>query len=494
MKTGIYILMTMLGIVFSGCNNWLDVRPETEQKEEDQFASYKGFRDALTGCYMELGSTDIYGERLTMSNIESLANLWQTSSSASGNRLQDYYLSIHDYTNDNARTAMQAVWSNLFNVITQTNMIIKHARENEGAFPDEATRSIILGEALAIRAYCQFDVLRLFGQLPQNATIQVNLPYSKITAFDERPDYLSFDAYVQELDNDLQEAEELLKDNDPIFAYSFDDLNDTGDLLDDDFMYYRQFRLNYWAVKGLQARMNLYLGRKDKAYEAAIAIVNGEDVDGNPVRSLSGTSDIVENGYKACPNECLFMLSKPDVKTVASFLVGGGDGQVRTDNLYITLEQLNELYEGQDIESHNRYRYVWNKSLMDTYDNAVAATLKYWFSDDAANQMLNLQVIPMIRMSEVYLIAIETTTDLKEANKLYADYMLSHDVVVGDAFVSLEEIPAAMIEEYRREFYGEGQMFYMYKRNNAETILWNPEQMSEEDYVLWECVSTEFNA
>ena len=44
--------IALLGWSAVSCNDWLDVRPDTEQKEEDQFSTYKGFRDALTGCYM----------------------------------------------------------------------------------------------------------------------------------------------------------------------------------------------------------------------------------------------------------------------------------------------------------------------------------------------------------------------------------------------------------------------------------------------------------
>ena len=51
--------IALLGWSAVSCNDWLDVRPDTEQKEEDQFSTYKGFRDALTGCYMALANEDV---------------------------------------------------------------------------------------------------------------------------------------------------------------------------------------------------------------------------------------------------------------------------------------------------------------------------------------------------------------------------------------------------------------------------------------------------
>ncbi len=494
----LYLVFGMaLIFCLSGCNDWLDVRQETEQKEEEQFATYKGFCDALTGCYMTLGEKAVYGEKLTMSNIESLANLWNPFTTDPGTeRSADYYLSLHDYESDAAREAMQSVWSKLFNVIVQANVIIKHVEENKDVFDSEAARSVILGEAYAIRAYCQLDVLRLFGQVPQKATIQVRLPYSETTAFDEKPTYYAFEDYVSKLKYDLNQAESLLKDNDPIFEYTFSQLNfPTSNLLDDSYLYYRQARFNYWAVKALQARTYLYLGEKELAYGAAMAVISAKGSDGNPVMTLSGASDIVGQGYKACPNECLLYLSKYDIKSVANILIGGNDVRANSTRLYITATQLADLFKGQETDSHNRYRYVWNRNVKDAANKSCAAILKYYFADNASNQMLYYQIIPMLRMSEVYLIAIETTKNLVEANQLYADYMRDRDVVLNEnAFGSLDDVQGIIVDEYRREFFAEGQTFYMYKRLNIKDVLWYTKGLTEQDYVLWKCVSTEFNA
>ena len=63
---------------------------------------------------------------------------------------------------------------------------------------------------------------------------------------------------------DLDKAEKLLKDNDPIFGYTFEELNAPSSVeIEDTYMCYRQSRLNYWAVKALQSRMYLYLGKAD---------------------------------------------------------------------------------------------------------------------------------------------------------------------------------------------------------------------------------------
>ena len=58
--------------------------------------------------------------------------------------------------------------------------------------------------------------------------------------------------------------------------------------------------------------------------------------------------------------------------------------------------------------------------------------------------------------------------------------MLAHSVVLNDAgFSGLSEVPGEMVNEYRREFYGEGQMFYTYNRTGATTILWGNGNVDE---------------
>ena len=48
MRKVLYLIL--LAFCIASCNDWLDVRPETEQKDHDQFSTVDGFFDALVGC------------------------------------------------------------------------------------------------------------------------------------------------------------------------------------------------------------------------------------------------------------------------------------------------------------------------------------------------------------------------------------------------------------------------------------------------------------
>ena len=143
-----------------------------------------------------------------------------------------------------------------------------------------------------------------------------------------------------------------------------------------------------------------------------------------------------------------------------------------------------ELYDGQNINSHNRYWNIWNREVEYGGNTYVATTKYYWNQDNVTSPMLHYQIIPMLRMSEVYLIALETTDVLDDANRLYQSYMQAHSVSDMADFATLEEVKPFIIGEYRREFIAEGQMFYTYKRTATLDMMWCDDPMEEQDYIL----------
>lgn len=495
----IYIcVLAVMSLLCSSCNDWLDVQPETEVPADKMFDNYKGFKDALTGCYISMVDRSAYGEKLTMTSIECLADQWKIGTDKT--LTADYYLGLHDYEQTNAKDTLKSIYAKVYNVILQSNMIIKNVAEKGNSITDPVARAVVEAEAYGLRAYCHLDILRLFGQVP-GGTIKVSLPYSETTTIDEMPAYYDFDAFVKKIEADLSKAESLLKDNDPVFKYTFEDLNNVGSsdskvTLDDTYLAYRQFRMNYWAVKALQARLYLYIGENQKAHDIAMEIINAKGADGQPVMVLSGSQDI-KKGYNACPSECLFALSCYKLIDYSIKLLGGS-GSITEDEQYtITEAMLKILFKGQNTSSHNRFTSVWAKTSTSQGTSRPSVKKYFYKKDDStikSNILTNkLRIIPMIRMSEIYLIAIETTTNLGEANSLYKTYMESHDVqITGDTFSSLQDVKNEMQNEYCREFFAEGQIFYTYKRFKAAKMLLGTGDVSENDYIV-PLPDTEYN-
>lgn len=466
----------------SSCSEWLDVKPLTEEREKDLFTTYQGFKDALSGCYSDLAGANLYGERLTMADIENLACLWaepdQTGLPA------QYYLWHHQYDNTYSEAALKSIYGGLYNVVAQANKIIEHVGTDGSAIKSTDARNVIEGEAYALRAFCQMDVLRLFGQMPQGAVKQVSLPYALKAGINDIAAYYSYSDYVKLLEQDLDHAEQLLAQSD----------NDA--LEDDDFFQYRQFRLNYQAVRALKARLYLYTGQTEKVHQLAMDIIE------NSGKSLSGLTDI-PNGYYTLPGETLFGLSNRSLADYAHSLLGG-DNSIQVDRssmLYVDEMSLDwMIYWGVNTASDNRYLYTWNHNTVDAMGNRYPTLRKYYYdtnayssASDLSTLLTKIQVMPIIRLSEIYLIAMETTTDLNEANQLWKIYMASHNVNVTDDFYSLGEVQYNIVDEYRREFFGEGVMFYVYKRLGTSDMMFSPSAMTENEYVL-PVPTTEYDA
>ena len=89
----------------------------------------------------------------------------------------------------------------------------------------------------------------------------------------------------------------------------------------------------------------------------------------------------------------------------------------------------------------------------------------------------------MIRLSEMYYILAECATTPENA----ADFLNKVREVRGvDQVVCTENNVLEEIEkEYRKDFYGEGQLFYFYKRHGYTTFLHCPiENMTESNYMF----------
>ena len=163
----IYAIGWVLLLIVSGCSDWLSVSPRTEKPTEQLFETQNGFRDALTGAYIEMMSDKSYGEYLTMSKIEYLVDFWDPDA-------------ILEYVD------------------------LRQAIFDPGAY--EAVK----GECLALRAMCHLDILRLFGPVPAEATSVPILPYVE-TVTKELHRHVNFDGYKARLIADLENAEGLLK-------------------------------------------------------------------------------------------------------------------------------------------------------------------------------------------------------------------------------------------------------------------------------------------
>lgn len=477
MKKNIIILLSVLaGLALASCSDFLDVRPKTEVPRDVMFSKESGFEDALNGCYIKMNANNLYGKFLTLSGVDFLARYYDKASSGT----MEYALTEFDYENEYVKSQISGTYSGFYNAILQANDIIQHidTEKAKNAVKSEKKRNLIKGEALAMRAYLHFDILRLFGQMPQNATITVQLPYSKITGTESRPMY-DFDGYVAELMKDINDAEALLAE-DPCITHNLN--THVHEDEDDDFFHYRKFRFNYFALKALQARVHLYLGNRSEAYNAAMSIIDATNADGSRYFQLAGDNDFMLSNF-ALPSETIMGLNNSALESNANVTLFKNDAQ--TFPMLFSKDRRDMMFS-YDTGSNNRYSRWWGEisNITGTANPYYKKYVQDEGSSSDADKLNNRWMVPLFRLSEMYLIAIESTNNLAEANAMYTEYMLARNVQVANQFSNLNEIQAKTVAEMRIEFMAEGQMFYTYKRTGATDMFFDHKTISEENYIV----------
>lgn len=432
----------------------LVVKPRDIIKEDELFSTEQGFKEALVGCYIALAKSTLYGQQLSFTDLEYMAQHWEYNENQMTKATS---LKLFNYNDLSVKASFTNIYAGLYNVISNVNQILNYIDAKGDAISAIAVRKVIQGEAYAIRAMCHLDILRLFGQMPKNPTEKISLPYNDVVTLNIK--YYTYNDFVAKIESDLIQAEALLKDNDPLFNYTFDQL-DSQDVIDNTFFAYRQYRLNYWAVKGLMARLYLYTENSSKAYNAAISIINGKGADGNSLLTLGNFN-----------KEWLMGLSINNFNDLTN-IIWQGSSQAY-NQVWLSESKLNRLFSGNHTD--RRYSEMWG--LESVNQGQAAAFKKYNYSSSF------YQGIPIIRLSEIYLIAIESASTMNEANRLYKEYMQSKNILAND-IDSKDSLQEALIDEYRREFWGEGQMFYTYKRLGAVSMLWREGTITESNYII----------
>lgn len=477
MKNRVYFYTLSLFLILTtiSCGDWLDVKPKTRLDREEIFSNELGFKDALTGCYIKLKGRNIYGQNLTITTLEYLAQNW----SVKDEKTMEDYLSNFDYKATEVANTFKSVYADMYNVLVQVNDILYYMEKNKHVFGRTSTYNIIKGEALGIRAYLHFDLLRIFGQLPQGGIVKAPLPYLDRVSV-ETPSYLDYNQYIGRIEADLNAAEILLKESDPILFHPINKLNNPSFIepkLEDEYFICRRFRINYYAIKATQARFYLYTGNPTKANSAAMVVINAKAEKDNTIQfKFDGANAFAEFNY-ALPQENIFCLNDINLNKFS------------LDNFktkILVSQDKNKIIESFDEEhtTNNRFNGFW-KDITAGVDQYF--TIKKYDQLDSdvgvgVQQTFSRQLIPMIRLSEMYLIAMETM-NYAEAQPLFDTYRRDRNLqskeLLNNEFM-LQEI----VKEYRREFIGEGLMFYTYKRLNAPTMLWRNYPIVENNYIV----------
>ncbi len=432
----LYIACITSALCLTSCSGWFDVSPKTDIKAEELFETEEGFQSALAGIYITMTDNDSYGRDLTFGLPDQLAQLYDMIPDGTLDRESVYNYS-EQTTGYDTKSRLANIWLKQYNLIANANNLLKWLDKNgERVITNPETREMMYGEAYALRAFLHFDLLRGWGptSYPEHKT-EKSIPYRTVADNSKQP-LLAASEVVEKIEADLQRAEEYLSYEKGTTLASNE----------------RRFRLNYYAVKAIEARVYAYAGEASKAVTAANEVIS------NCGLSLQSSN----SNDPALFDETLFGVNKYKMEDyITSYFT---DADKMTTQYYTGETAFKSIFEVSDINGSGDMRTKRAAAFVVYTDLKRVISRKYLKNDNS--------VIPIIRLPEMYYILCEASSLDNAAqyiNTVRTRRGISQTSAYG-TFTSDEARTEALDKEYRKEFYAEGQYWYFLKRHNITSL------------------------
>lgn len=438
-----YILLSIFVMLLTAtsCEDFLNITPDGQAKRDELLKTQQGIEDAMYGVYSQMRSQSLYGQELYFSTLEILSQTMWCNGSTGVTAMSEY-----DWEHSSVKGIFDGVWTAMYKNISNVNSILNSPLvENATVYP----YTIYRGEALGVRAFMHFDLVRLFAEQYTVNPDATGIPYATDFSL-KTPDFESLQQNYEHILKDLHEAELLLADED---KYE----NDGNFMLD------RQIHFNLRAVQATLARVYLTMGDKVNAAYYALAVIN----DGK--YTLKEKTEVI--------NDLAGVLSTKEAifGIYYSGFYGNVNGKLQQMISYYSLDLRSDfmsLYEKD--ASGSDYRVMAYFSESGTGSGSKYRLCKftdiYELNNNASNRPAELILgINMIRVPEMYYIAAEA---LLESN--YDKALLLYNTVRehrGLEALTDKKLTVELINDERyKEMIGEGQTYFNMKRQNLSIL------------------------
>lgn len=455
MKKILYTMILACVALLASCDSWLEVKPYDKISEDELLKSEEGYQKMLNGIYIDLNSEALYGKSLSVEMIEVMGGAYAIGSETSvwGNYKD---LDSYKYGTDYWRDRMDQTWNKAYALILNCNKILENIDANQHLFSN-GNYYVVKGEAMALRAMLHFDMLRLFGPVYSKDSDKSAIPYYTKQTNTPEP-LLSAQDVASNVVADLEEARTLLA-NDPVKT--------EGTLMSgsisgtSNFMRYRALRLNYYAVEALLARAYMYMGDKANAFKYATDVIKTADNGTFPFVDKNLVVGSPEDPDRIFSSEVLFALTNTSRGNIFKNYFDPSrlpNYVFRMDNGLMTKIVYGGAVKTGGYQDDYRYRANWVATGSNSYF--------YKYKDMVANGSIQNTMIPMIRLGEMFLIAAESQSANLANGVQYVNALRRNRGVANLQTLT----PDLLKYEYIRELYGEGQLFYLYKRLYSDII------------------------
>ncbi|SDD88176.1 SusD family protein [Pricia antarctica] len=435
MKTFIKSILISGLIVLQGCSkDLLEQRPDHVISENLVLNSVEKLDKLLTGTYNEI-SRNTYLGRILYKRAAVKGTDFRFVETTYNPR--DYELIAYKYEeSSNNNGSCEDLWIQSFKAINNLDLIINNIEAAEG---NAAEKQKILGEALGLRGMIYFDLARTFTYpwLKAGAASQ-GLPL-KLSSEEIVTERSSLGVTYDQIILDMQSSLDMLEEN------SWDQGS-------------TQY-LTKTGVKALLARVYLYKEDWENALKYAKEVISARGVE-----NLMGVDSY---GFEDYNSESLFELSITTQNSLGSNGLGaqfdfknGGQGDIIATQTFV---ELLGAYEGDPRAA----------LLEEDKEGTNAAFIKYVNRSDGGG--LSAHNIPVIRLSEMYLIASEAAAngagggDSEATN--YLNILIGKrttNFLANQAIETGEALKERIAEERRRELALEGHGVYDYIRRGKD--------------------------
>lgn len=441
-----FIITLACSLTLVACEDFLNITPEGQIKRDELLSTAEGIEDALYGTYAQLRDLSLYGQNLSFHTTEVLAQTFYCKDNPTVTSLAEY-----DYANTNVKGVFEGIWTQMYENISNVNSILD-APLVSGA--TEFPYTIYRGEALGLRAFMHFDLVRLFAEQYTLNPKADGIPYA--TEFSlKTPEFESLQKNYEHILADLLEAERLLADEETYQGKSF-------------FMTDRQIHCNLYAIQALLSRVYLTMGDKAKAAEYARKVI-----EHSPYKLNSKTDIAGDLAGVFSEKETLFGIYYAEwygtINDMLQSYIDFTSLQLRGDieNIY-NRELVGDDYRtNTDVYFHSMDRGLRLCKLTDIYELA---------GEPSKRPEELIQGINLIRMPEMYYIMAEALLETKpDSATWYFDRVLeSRGLTPLTTRIPEETVTQDRINLERfKEYIGEGQTFFNLKRQNLNISTWD---------------------
>ncbi len=444
--------VAVLAVALSSCgNDWLDVSPSDGTDADGALVSTNGVTAARVGLYKALKGdrsfVDYYGQQMFVYGDVHAGDDYQYNNIGGSNRGSFYYLMTYNSASEFGSSNVP--WQSPYIVIGRANRIIEAV--DGGGISDASENAELLAqykaEALVMRALAHFDLVRIYGKPyteNQGASLGVPLVTTTLESSSKPARSTVKEVYDQVL-KDLNSAISL-----NALPAAIDDANPAG-------------YINKWGAKAILSRVYLNMG------DYANALSTAEEVINNPDGFRLWTRDEYVGAWgPSVINESEFLfrfnvsssVDNNDLVGIGNLQQVGGYAEMVATKSFV--ERLsadendirNDIFVDASASSQRTDVEVKTYGKNKVYLNKLRGV---------GGNSRTVPVVPVIRMSEVYLTAAEcafrTGDNAKAAeylNDIIKNRTTTESRLVTASTVTLDGI----LMERRKELIGEGQRYF----------------------------------